>query len=1638
MITAEEMAIADRRTERKVFQFISIIKWLSEQSFRKAYVADVSPLSPPLKCYVRGSGLSTGVTGRKARFTFHTTDISKIRDISINIRGPRQDLYCERIVNMLNSNTPLKLSRKGKTKDIQDPTAQQIQDRVSPTEYVHGYLDDGFGNIFLRVKDVDKMVNGTSNANTSSFSCQCHGLGNFLFTFIPVFAGIHTISIKTGTRHIGDSPYKVKIYQPCDLKQKTTNDTNDKLFILNSLSIGSFDENSNTFNKEEESNPQQEIDEKVNLNGNGKSPRKPERLRLKRQFTIRKKRVLRKVVTKNGEEVSVLGESSVPSLSRDASINTDSDLTEDEARGIPSDRRCRDIQSTLGVTKRRLVKGKIKKEVERTYLSKSDTDVPNRQEIQNQKGDMSLSGKLIVNSSNRDKRTTEITSKLGSPNVYKQRNSNHGNSPVHDRSSQCYQDGYKSIQTDLVDGKKSGCESSLSDSRSHFHGNESIPTHANLVPRTVSYESSEIPNSKMTLCNVVCQPSIDSSRFFHNVVQTAYTAPSSPGSELTSSTGEEVTSPRSNFSLFFQGLDEVSSSSLSTFSVKGDDSEITESRDRMEATVDANTQVQQSDVVSENPIERLSEKLDRELCYTESGKGYRSGLMSEISSAVSFRSAFSKPVLYTGETFDCSDLTHEDELSRYNKYTTDKHCDKSCIPGTCSGDGRSGQVRYLQHWIDNQTLPGCDTDREHTTGIAPFDYDKAKPSRLQYTKSSSDSLKGEGIDLPGKEPHVIKQERKTPIPTIGLLGTSTSDAVPPDILKPINGKLHCPEWRDNKPDEIMRRKSDTAISNSSQNTTLMVFHTLPSFESAVCLPSNMNIVVPTPHREKCTQVSADEITETTGSTLRMSYLRLTRRRVCIKINAEGDITSGSGSNDFVDASGHLMQDRLINMKAHTASVDNSHLRITGDDSLFQSLQNLNRRAIRQSTTETVDSGIADENSKPSSVAPSGVAMEKRHTFLSGHKLVHRRPYKGIINLDPKLVRSNSTPDSSFDHDGRFFLSSNSLYNAVESSMPDNLEDFVVSKSRNFRPLRKGQAVSLSDPELHLSGISRFKSKFPCFMKTTQQIEQCNRFLQNSQKANGDGDRIQSSDDSDKEGLPITKEEDKQKNMNVQESVCDNDQVSRSEVGAVNEEIHSNSEKKPGHDIDSCKDIFDSISHDHTMDLAVPSQCNYWDVQRNKNSNKNHLDPFTYCPEPTEEGSCDKINILTNHVDDFSNNDFQGVTANDGISDKRLLQFAFPNDGSPDGRKSDIRNISEKEETADDLFAFLRYDKTANDTTYVQNSLSTEKSSDDNYIGFGINRQDRTDLLHNLKEFQNLQTVSDNVLTEKTSLQLSENDEEFSETTDNYNHINVDNESNQSNTLCFHKDLSGVDVISQSEIIYHHEQVNRADEIDQLETLCHQINDSDNVSQSKTTYHPNRKYRASLYHKIQQVSLYPDKRNVITSLPTHYVTSIYFEVEACAFNCISTHYSLPCKHPFSLEDENNSEPANVDNKCDMSNSRNYEIDLFDMKDEMQSLPCEEAVTDGTNTEPLCVDGLGLTLGQVGIKNNFQIWAASDVTGCPTVSIYGPQPHCVTETCVVYTGDGLYEVVYEVTHPGYYMINVKWRDLEIHESLCRITY
>ncbi|XP_060078273.1 uncharacterized protein LOC132557764 [Ylistrum balloti] len=1550
MISPEEMAIADRRTEHKIFQFICVIKWLSEQSSPEPRAVDVS-LGVPSQCHVRGSGLHTGVTGRKARFTFYTTDINKIRDISINIRGPRHDLYCEKIVNMLNAYLPRDRKKLLTTDKKDNCTAKQFPRILAPTEQVHGYLDDGFGNIFLRVTNCDRLAHGNVNNNTISFSCQCNGLGTFLFAFVPIFAGIHTISIKTETQHVGESPFKVKIYQPCDLKQRTTGDTKEKLFILDSMSFGSLDDHSNS--------PQHENGNKNSI----KSPRKSERGRLKKQFTIRKKRVLRKVIARNGEEISVHDSSpSVPSLSRETSLNSDSEVTEDERSTGDNSHRSRSSLKTIrrrsSIGETYTVRQAYSSESEQTGLAKSEiTDEITHTNNPGMESTISARNQANERDMKKQQETTgRYETSVDMLNGLNCTSDREVHQRIRSQNSFLPKESQNLIKernflSNLAHSSSNTEHSSFNTEHSSFNTdkqcllrvNEEIASQNNITSSNEREPSESTCSVKKSYSfnKQLRQTSADSQGRFSNVSQSSYTTPSTPASEMASSTSGDVTSCFSNFS-FNCRLDEVSSSSSSICSRRGDNPKHTQQQIHNENSnyiISPNASCK-STVVSDNPTSAavLSPDLNLLSRYSEGADNYRSCFPSVKSTAASFPSAFSKPDTDNGQILYCADSTRHRDILKYDH----QHRDKLKKSSLCTKednlqdvDRHIEQECYLQSWINNQWLPeSVNKVPEQTTNTVTVQCNNTSP--LLLTHQGSDLQKDTTIDN-SEQTEKDQSSNENPIPPTNILSGSSSDASVLDTSKTFEDT----KWHSWKSEDAVRRQYDTAIENQLPDTKRMMFRAIPSSESAVCLSSSMDIVVPTPHHEKCTQVTVNDIIEATGSTLRMSCFRLTRKRICIKLQPEEDISEivESGLEKNVDLS-----------PLHKGCSDrlNSEVGIISND--IESPELGIRQAIRQSTTDTVDSGIADDSLKPLSAIT--MLGDTSRTILSGHRLVHRRPYRGIIHIDPKLARSNSTPNSTIDNEGYFYSNSQERSEKSTSNVSGHLQDCTVTQRKYLRHLKKGQAFSLSDSEIHVSGVlpTLFKSK----IKTANKIGLFNQFIQNDEE-NRDEAWFQEKNEVENEGRYFRK----QKNGNVELGTTrtpSNEQINHDGTGNVSDEepelTNDNYVNNDGDSKECC--------HTRGLDKHISECC----LDTINTSNENHLGSFSSRDgdlEVSYQGfgvSKDSQRKFLQTVGVFKDDFITKANSNHTKQQITLAGDTFTN-----------TVLGHTDLWEDDVLARTNVSSEVNrmpEYPLVQEGIRETKghSTEENYTGFGINLQARTDLLQNLQQFQHLENVADEIQKKNISVKGQK-----------------DGENQLSSTPCYHNDRG--------------------------------------------------------HHVTQHGGLRNEKRDINQKLPTHFKSSIAFEVKTSVFNCISTLYMLSCCPTISIDIETSE--SDMESTSGNVNNLFCDVDIFELPEEkLWFLPTIDQDSIDKKTDSFYLDGSGLTLGQVGVKNNFQIWTTSDVTGCPTVSIYGPQPHCVTETCVVYTGDGLYEVIYEVTHPGSYNISVKWRDLDLQESVCKITY
>ncbi|XP_033098115.1 uncharacterized protein LOC117102014 [Anneissia japonica] len=103
------------------------------------------------------------------------------------------------------------------------------------------------------------------------------------------------------------------------------------------------------------------------------------------------------------------------------------------------------------------------------------------------------------------------------------------------------------------------------------------------------------------------------------------------------------------------------------------------------------------------------------------------------------------------------------------------------------------------------------------------------------------------------------------------------------------------------------------------------------------------------------------------------------------------------------------------------------------------------------------------------------------------------------------------------------------------------------------------------------------------------------------------------------------------------------------------------------------------------------------------------------------------------------------------------------------------------------------------------------------------------------------------------------------------------------------------------------------------------------------------------------------------------------------------------------------------------------------EESSSITSSDFSCSGRRCHGCKVFGVGIQNGYVNVKNNFQVETSNASRGgYLSVNIRGPRRHSVIEISVVFTGDDLYEVLYEVNMPGFYVISVKWSEQHVIDS------
>ncbi|KAL3884379.1 hypothetical protein ACJMK2_024524 [Sinanodonta woodiana] len=317
ILSPEEMAIAGKGMEKKIVQYISIIKWASQNMKENWSLLHTSLVAAKAgRCFAKGSGLVNGIVGRRSNFSIIVSDTIGAFNLLVEIRGPHNAYHGEQIISL------------HQARGFTDKPILNDSSVGSPNNsQILKYMEDCVGNTFIR-RAIPHTFDANAMVGSLMMDIQSGEEGTFFVTFIPHRAGIHTVTVKWQNYHVEGSPFRAKVYRTSNISIKVLKNAHEKRVMYNSISFETLNDsgtNSNVGSTEDE----RMLDTAVTcanpfINVQTKSYHKG------RKLTVTRRRVLRRILTRNGEDV-VVEESMFPCLSRQSSFTEPSDQTDDEA-----------------------------------------------------------------------------------------------------------------------------------------------------------------------------------------------------------------------------------------------------------------------------------------------------------------------------------------------------------------------------------------------------------------------------------------------------------------------------------------------------------------------------------------------------------------------------------------------------------------------------------------------------------------------------------------------------------------------------------------------------------------------------------------------------------------------------------------------------------------------------------------------------------------------------------------------------------------------------------------------------------------------------------------------------------------------------------------------------------------------------------------------------------------------------------------------------------------------------------------------------------------------------------------------------------------------------------------------------------
>ena len=278
IITPEEMALPGGRSEEKMRQLLVVIKKSSEEKRRDTSQEPKTPtnvIKPVRSCTAKGSGLVVGLVSKRCKFVVNIPS-SELLDLHVDIRGPDETYCYERITSLVQHRS-----------SISEPS----EDTILVGSLEAAALSSSRRNSVLsRSESTNSDKSGTGLR--IPFDHQYMEDDNFVISYIPRCSGVHVISVKWHKKHVKGSPFRANIAETVEKLNQGSKGRITQQNIMPDIQT------------EPLTDPLNSVSQTL-LGTKGLFPTISNVARLTKQATITRRRVLRRVFTKGGQEVVI-------------------------------------------------------------------------------------------------------------------------------------------------------------------------------------------------------------------------------------------------------------------------------------------------------------------------------------------------------------------------------------------------------------------------------------------------------------------------------------------------------------------------------------------------------------------------------------------------------------------------------------------------------------------------------------------------------------------------------------------------------------------------------------------------------------------------------------------------------------------------------------------------------------------------------------------------------------------------------------------------------------------------------------------------------------------------------------------------------------------------------------------------------------------------------------------------------------------------------------------------------------------------------------------------------------------------------------------------------------------------------------